>query len=464
MAGLNLDRDRLRTRLWSLATVAVGLLGLSAFLALAGMLDVLWTNFPGPVGLSGLFVTVVLAALAIGGGVVALRVPIRPALALALTALVVLRVLAVFLVDPPLVRDPAGYDRLATEVLQGRCCFDYRPMGYPILLAAAYALGLSGKVVTLVAAIAAGPLLFALGRRLADERAGVLAVYLYALAPSFELLTGVLLTEPTYATMLLAALWAMPPAALRGGALGSALGSAASGLLVGLSQYVRTTSVFLAPAFLVPMIARRAWRQAALFSLALLLALVPVIATTGGVSTSPLGGWSLLVGTNAEHYGTYSDEDKALYNSWGEEREKLALIEAVRRISADPIGFATLAVRKVHVLWSRDDYGVTFGFEGTSVPDTLRQSASLLSMLFYVAVFGAATLALWRMRSSPSQLAAVVLGILLTVAALHIFVEVQPRYHAYTVPLLILLAASLVGNPRSAVPPARSGARPDPAG
>jgi hypothetical protein len=173
--------------------------------------------------------------------------------------------------------------------------------------------------------------------------------------------------------------------------------------------------------------------------------LLPVIAETGGVSTSTWGGWSLMIGANQEHDGTWNTDDARIYGQWGDERERLAQQEGIRRIVSDPAGFASLAVRKLHVMWASERYGVYFAFGSTSLAQNVREAISVISMAFYVAVFLAAATALWRMRRAPPEMALVILGIIGVVAVMHTFVEVQPRYHAYIVPLLALLAASLVG-------------------
>ena len=441
MADAALPQSRLLGLLWLGGMVVVGVLTAVVTLALAGTLSSLGRNFPGNVGaggwvLIGAFVAAALAALWL-----VVRLPPRWALLAGLTLLVAIRVVAMLVVDPPFERDPASYNRLARGVLEGECCFDFRPMGYPILLAGAYALGLSGKVVSLVAAIAGGPLIWAIGRRLGGQVSGNVALYLYAITPALSLLTGVLLTEPLYATLLLAALASLPAAGARTGRLGAS----ASGLVLGLSQWVRATSIYLAPAFVLPIVLRREWRKAALFGLLMLLPLLPVLAATGGLSTSPEGGWSLMTGTNQQHDGTWNAEDRRIYGQWGDERERLAREEGIRRIVSDPAGFASLAVRKLHVLWASERYGVYFAFGSTSLAQNVREAISVISMAFYVAVVVAAGLALYRMRHAPPQVALVILASIVIVAAFHTFVEVQPRYHAYLVPLFTVLAASLVG-------------------
>jgi hypothetical protein len=431
--------------LWLGGVAVVGALAGLAALSLAGTLNSLVSNFPGAIGASGWLIAGGYVTLAVGGLWVILRLPPRWALVGGLALLVLVRVVAMFVVDPPLVRDPAGYNRLALGVLEGECCFGYfRPMGYPVLLAGAYAVGLSGKVVTLAAALIGGPLIWALGNRLGGRRSGAVALYLYAIWPAGALLTGVLLTEPLYGTLVLAALWLSHGAA---GRLGSA-GHGAGGFVLGLSHYVRATGVVLAPAFLLPLLLRRAWLQAVLLVLLMLIPLLPLVAATGGISTSPLAGWTVLVGTNREHDGHYNDDDVALYASWGPDGERLAREEAVRRIVQQPGGFATLAVRKASAMWASEGYSVFFAFFETGVPQRVREAIRLSAQLFYVPVFLAAAVGLWRMRRGPPDVAIVIVGIIVTLAAMHTFVEVQGRYHHYAVPLLILLAASLAGNAR----------------
>jgi hypothetical protein len=423
--------------------------------ALLAGLAALLLSFPAHLSLSGWLVTLAVTAAGLAGLVLAARLPLRWALVGAVGLLVGLRVAAFVLVDPPLVRDPEAYDNLARGVLAGECCWSNRPMGYPLLLATAYSLGLPGKTVTLVAGLAGGPLMWALGRRLGGERAAVVALYLYAVAPAFVLFTGVLLTEPLYATLLLAALLALPvEGALRAGSRSRPVAlarSALGGLVLGVAQYIRTTAIFLAPAFVLPLVRRRAWREAALLVAVALAVLLPVIVNTGGLTTSTEAGYSLMIGANREAGGFYNADDRQLYLSWGEDRERLAREEAIRRITADPPGLLLHSLRKVEAMWSNEGYVPYFAFLDTAVALNFRHATRVIAQFFYAPVFAAAVVALWRMRREPHDLALVIVGILLTMAAIHVLVEVQGRYHLYMEPLLMLLAASLVGSARWAI-------------
>jgi hypothetical protein len=421
-----------------LFVAAVALLALIAFgaaLELATSLNGVWERFPAPLGVTGLAIVGGVVGVSALGFVGVRRVPLTWAMTLAIATLVVTRVGALFLVEPSLLRDQAAYDQLARGVLAGECCFGVRAMGYPILLAVPYALGLSGKLVGFTFALAAAPLLYLLGRELAGRRAGAMAIYLYAAAPSLVLFSGVLMTETTYATVLLAAL--VPVVMAR-----SAMSGAAGGLLLGLTQYVRATSVFLAPAILLPMFMRGNSRRAGLWLAGLLVALLPVFVATGGISTSTVGGLSVMMGTNQEYNGRYNNDDVALYGSWGDDRERLAMQEAIRRIAADPAGFAALVVRKSHIMWTEEYYGVVFAMTDAGVPERYRAPARVVSQAAYVLLLAGATIAAWRARRSPSDVVLVILGIFVSVAVIHGLAEVQHRFHAYVVPLFAVLAAA----------------------
>lgn len=430
---------------WAAGVAVLALIATAATLALSGALDTLWRNFPGAIGLVGWVIVIAATALGLAGLLVVTRASPRWALLLGLGILVITRLAAVLIIDPPLERDPSGYDDLARGVLAGECCFDYRPMGFPIMLAGAYALGLSGKVVGLAAALLAGPLVWLLARRVAGDRAAGVALYVYAVTPSLILLTGVLLTEPVFATLLLVALVAQPGMAAAGGRRAAgAIRGAVLGALLGLAQYVRSTAILLVPAFVVASLMRRSFRPLMPLLAAFLLMMVPVFVATGGPFTSPLGGWTLLVGTNPEHDGHWNEDDAALYESWGVDREQRAREEAIRRIVDDPAQTAALAVRKVHSLWATQGYASYFAFGNTDTPQALREVARLLSQLVYVPLVIAAAAAAWRVRRAPPASVITIVGLVASVAAMHLLVEVQGRYHAYLLPMLAVLAAALL--------------------
>ena len=171
------------------------------------------------------------------------------------------------------------------------------------------------------------------------------------------------------------------------------------------------------------------------------------------VSTSSYGGWSVFVGANAARAGMFNRKDAAILSSmpghsWWERSEAVGRL-GVQRIIRDPVGFAGLAVRKFSVLWADDTFAVgAAGFIGSNASPSLRATLSLLSQLFYALVAVAAAIALVKRRQDGELVCLMLGGIVLTMILAHTFLEVQPRYHAYLVPVFGLLAASLIAEPR----------------
>ncbi len=280
---------------------------------------------------------------------------------------------------------------------------------------------------------------------------------------------SVRLTETTYSVSLLLAVLAVTQQV-------RPRGHALVGLLLGISQYYRATSLFLLPAFLLgclwPGAVRR--RQTLVASATLLLAfiavLLPVVEYNRrahgelSVSTSAYGGWSLWVGANREHGGRWNLEDwEALFQlTDGTVRDdsKAAGPLGVKRIGEDPAGFALLAVDKFHTMWGSEAYGVNFSMASGSAALPGNTFLTLVSQIFYAVVTCAATLALIARRQSLNRLALLILTVTLTVALLHVFVEVRDRYHAYLVPLFIALAASWICGRTAAEPPDRASIDP----
>jgi len=376
-----------------------------------------------------------------------------------LSLVALLRIGIALVIDAPVDRDMVAYDSLAAQVLTDGRLFGDRPMGFPYLLAGSYAVfgrgALAGEALNILAAVVGGLALWLLVRSAYGERPANVALFLYALWPAGALMTSVRLTETTYTVSLLATVLAVTHQERR-------RGHVLIGALLGVSQYFRPTSFFLLPAFLLAAVWPGEIRRRHVFmgiltvSLAFLTVMLPVIdhnrRTHGesSVTTSAYGGWSLWVGANQEHGGRWNPADwEALFELtkgtvWEDSRAAGAL--GVQRITEDPAGFALLAVDKFHSMWGSEAYGVDFAAASGSAELPQNTFPTLVSQIFYAVVTVAAALALASRRRSLDRLALLIVAIALIVAALHIFVEVRDRYHAYLVPLFVALAADrLVG-------------------
>jgi hypothetical protein len=379
----------------------------------------------------------------------------RLALLGGLILLALVRLAIAVALDSPSRGEMLAFDNLARGMLSGECCFDDRATGYPMLLVGAYALLGAGPTATemlnLVLGIASGVVLYLLVAQHAGARAGILALYLLALWPAGALLSNARLSETLYILiLLLAALAATHRASWRLAAL--------SGVALGAAQYVRPTTLALVPTFmLVQALPWVSWRAAVLRTAvpllaALLLLLTPVVAYNLQVhgdlslSTSAYGGWSLYIGTDQEHGGRWSgearDEMQALTPGGTWEDSKVAGQLALERILRDPVGFTLLAARKFDTVWGSEDFGVVYAMARAPRDQPERTFPTLASNAFYAALVAAAALALFRRRHEIDTLTVLVVGLSLTVAVVHVFVEARDRYHAYVTPFLMALVAA----------------------
>jgi 4-amino-4-deoxy-L-arabinose transferase-like glycosyltransferase len=452
---------RISALVWTVGLFVVGLIAIQASLALLLRLRQIAIHFPGDAGRSGLaltFLGVVASAVAIYAVARLGRRSNLTAFVVGMALLIGLRLVAILLIDAPQHNDPLFQNQLALGVLKGQCCFSHRPMGYPIALGVAYAaFGTHiavAEILNLAFATATGALLYDLVRREwgAAPAAGALAIY--AVMPSQILLTPVTLSETMYGFVLTATVWAaLMPRARRW------IAAATAGILLGLSQYVRPTSMALLPALLlVPVLGgtglRRILTYAALTIAVFVAVLLPVLEfnlrahNDLSLSTSAYAGWSLYVGTNQKFDGQWNREDAARLakfpgdSTW--DRSEVAGREGIKRIIDDPAGFAALVVRKFNVLWGNENYGPDYAI-GPTFNGRVKPSLRLLSHVLYIGLLLLTLLALVTDRDRRPTTASVILVMVVTVVAVHVFVEVTGRYHAYVIPLLCALAGSAVG-------------------
>ncbi len=383
---------------------------------------------------------------------------------LGLSLVALIRIAIALVIDAPIDRDMVAYDSLAAQVLNDGRLFTDRPMGFPYLLAGSYAIfgrgALTGEALNILAALVGGVALWLLVRSAYRERSANVALYLYALWPAGALMTSVRLTETTYTVSLLLAVLAVTQQAR----LARRRDHALVGALLAVSQYFRPTSLFLLPAFLLAtwpgaVGRRRVLLGAMTVALAFLAVMLPVVEYNRrahgelSVSTSAYGGWSLWVGANQEHGGRWNPADwEALFQLtegtvWDDSKAAGPL--GVQRIRDDPVGFALLSVDKFHTMWGSEAYGVDFAVASRSAALPEYTFLTLISQIFYAVVTVAAALALIARRQSLDQLGLLIVTVTLTVALMHIFVEVRDRYHAYLVPLFIALASDWIARQRA---------------
>ncbi|MFN8620906.1 MAG: glycosyltransferase family 39 protein [Chloroflexota bacterium] len=401
----------------------------------------------------GLVGLAVVARLATGTGS-----RLRLAIVLGLVVLVVLRIAIAASYDGVPDGEVADYDRLARAVLDGHCCFDDRPMGYPIVLSLVYRVVGAGhpavELLNIACAIATGALLFLIARRFLGAPAAAVALYLYAIWPAGALMIVTSLPHTSYELLVVAAAWAA--IATRDGWRGSAL----AGVILGVSQYLRPTSPLLLPVLLLARLwPGMPWRRAITGLLVpmagfFVLVLVPVLAHNQAdhgqlsLSTSSYGGHSLWVGTDVRSGGRLTDQNSAEVlampgaDLW--QKSDAAGARAIERMKADPVGIGLLALRKQVTLWGTERYGVQYGIRRELAENVAHKASvlpSLASGTFWVLLLIAAAAGLALRRHRPDRLLILTVLLVAAVSFLHGFTEVRDRYHSYAVPLLLPFAA-----------------------
>ena len=445
---------------WAGSLLVLALIAVSALLRTGAMADELVASWPRLYGRLGLAMvpTFALTALAVVAAIRARagsrflaghRLPI-----LIVAVAVVVRVALALLASAPLHGENAIVHEQALGVLEGTCCFGHRPLGYPIVLAGAYALlGVGPAAIeTLNIAFAAATtwLVWDIGRVTAGRRVGAVAATTFAVLPSQVLMALVPLTEPLFTLLVAASVRAAIALDRRPALLAVVAGASLAG-----AQYVRATAAALAvPLAIVPWLAGwtlpRALGRALVIGAVFVVLLTPVVAYNlrahGDVSlsTSAYGGWSLYVGTNREHAGQWNAEDAADLagfpgSSWWD-RSRYAGGVAMDRVLDDPAGSLAVLPTKFGTVWGDETYAATYALRGQAITREIRVGW-LTSQLAWLALVVLAATGMAAVRRRPPPAALLIGLMVLLVAIIHLALEVHSRYHAYLVPLLCVLAA-----------------------
>lgn len=452
----------LATAAWGAALALIALIAFSALANTGDQVSSLAADTSGRAllrWLLGIGVYLLASLAAIG---LARRAAVRnrlrgAALPLLIVGLAVgVRVVLAVVADAALRDETAIIHEQALGVLDGECCFSHRPLGYPIVLAGAYALFGVGtstiEALNIVFAAVTAWLVWEIGRVTWGRPVAAMAATAYAIAPSQVLLSLVPLTEPMY-TMLVAG-------TIRVGIMLESrpmlVAAAACAALLAAGQYVRATSVsLLAPIALLPVLfgwpLRRTLERAALIGGLLVVLLLPVVAYNlrshgdFSLSTSAYGGWSLYVGANREHLGQWNAEDAARLaefpgDSWWDRSEYAGRL-AMDRVLEDPAGSLAMLPAKFALVWGNETYAATYALRAGSITREV-QTGWLASQLFWTPLVFLAAVGMYGARRDPRP-AAYLIGMTITLVALtHLALEAHSRYHAYLVPLFCLLAAA----------------------
>ena len=194
-------------------------------------------------------------------------------------------------------------------------------------------------------------------------------------------------------------------------------GSALTGALLGLAQYLRPTAPALLPAFIIARLWPGGGRGRVVAAVlvpvaAFLLVLMPVVLYNLAAHRHAehldlrLGGHTLFIGTDEASGGQFSEEaNEELIRLAGPDllaRSELGTEIALQRIRDDPLGIAALAVRKQDTLWGTEHFGVQYGIRQSLADRPQHPDATtplLLSQGFYTIVL--LTSSAGRLAPSP---------------------------------------------------------------
>lgn len=315
------------------------------------------------------------------------------------------------------------------------------------------------------------PLLYAAlaGLGLRDATAKTAAL-LYGFSPTVFFFAALISSESVFNCLIVVSLWFAARYRRRPN-LGSAVAlGAASGLMfltrmnglvfmLALSVYVAASPKDLARRV---RLGRMAALAAAFLAAVALNAMVATIQHGElALLPSPWGAYILMSGTNRASDGEWNQPDfelagfDAASGVTHAEASRNSLRIGVERISADPLGFLVFAfTRKLMRLWGTDVSSVDWPTTESPRRQMLAESglirrAHRVTDAFWLAlIYSAALGLLWYMASQwrgtaslPESFTWIAVLPMVLLSAMHVFLEVQPRYHIPYVPLLCALSA-----------------------
>ncbi len=322
-----------------------------------------------------------------------------------------------------------------------------------------------------------------------SETSARASALLAALFPSVILFTGIASSEMPFTALLLLIVFAAGRLARRGATMSlpriAASGSMLGALIAAL-HLTRNLGVIIGVWLVVAILLFAAMDRrrnlllcgtAVLAALAVLSPQVRYNYKTNhviSINSSPFSSLNLLMGTNRVTKGTFNVADRRLvtrkFKFRGEtykSASRYARRMAFERIAEDPRGFVRFALTgKFREMWGRDWYGAMFPSSiKTRIVQTqltksgrrVRRNYAVLPgkqelietanrYYFFVIALTMCAMALGlREKRIDRAVFVMVAGVVLLAALLHIFVEVQARYHFYVLFLFAVLAGGIVG-------------------
>lgn len=306
-----------------------------------------------------------------------------------------------------------------------------------------------------------GFFLYRLTLRWRGENAAALVLLAWGLFPSKIFYNAMVLSEPYYTCLLLAALWLVAEVEARRPKLAVTL---LLGTLTGaLLRLVNTAR----PIAAVPLIALLIWllllrkgsgregtRQWFCFAAALFAVYLLLAPLWKGFATrvlreepAPIPGYSIYVGLNPESLGSYSDADMERFSQYryieggsAVEAQNHMLQDAKARLLSGEIPFGKLFLTKLRSFLGFDEGGAFYSISEMRL--RTYQLLALYSNIWYYAVGICALWGVWRLlRRGERRTVLLVPLYVIGLTLAQMLVEVAARYHYSAIPMLLLLAA-----------------------
>jgi 4-amino-4-deoxy-L-arabinose transferase-like glycosyltransferase len=370
--------------------------------------------------------------------------------------------------------DDWHYDRIARQLLSERVYTDgWFPPGYPLLLTAIYAIFGAHVAAVRFVQVSLGAatcgMVYLLGRRLYDERAGIVGAVLLAFYPPHLYFTWRLMAETAFACVLAVSAWLTielvdEPRWWRGLALG---------LTLGLGSLLKSNLIILPPLLLLWLVVtlRRRSPVKVLVTVAvpfvLLLEVVPLANFAAGRGLSaplPLNtGHTLWWANNPKSNGYFvmADADPevrtfireagladALTTSSRAEKDRIYQHLAVTWMRAHPVAFLRLAPRKLLNAFSPMPMAAVLESNG---------SAAIIYAVVYGLLLPFAAYGFAASLRHPTPSARVIHLILLSYAVMVVIFYGTPRFTLIVIPFFTVFAGHAVASAASWLPAIESG-------
>gem|GEM_PF-4237499 len=338
---------------------------------------------------------------------------------------------------------------------------------YPFLLSLGYRIypdPLIGRLINGLASTFTIGIVYLLGRELLDSRMALMPALIIAFFPS-EIGAVSLLGTESIATLILVLIGFIFVLGIKDKTKRRYF--LITGGLICLGFHFRSSIIFYLPIlvlFLLYSRLERAHKKNAFMAILAGAVIVQALLISGHSlmtgkltlgSISSQDSFPILSGTNFEHNGAWNSDDVELYYSWPEEnRDSLAQLEAYQRIKNNPLLFLRTIMIKYSVLFKDNTYSTRLIFEDFdwslwSMPSFLSGKnltiiCVLLSQATYFAIWGFSFLSFMNKKVGIASVT--ILAVIVFTLLPHAILEVQPRYHHYIMPYLIIASSTGLSN------------------